>query len=99
MQHSVSAYIGLGSNLSNPTQQVLTAIERIKQLKNCSLELVSSLYQTPPMGPQDQPDYTNAVAKISTSLTPYELLNSLQAIENQHGRTRDSGRWGARTLD
>ena len=51
------------------------------------------------MGPQDQPNYINAVVKIKTSLSPYELLGTLQCIENQQGRTRDKGRWGARTLD
>jgi len=99
VQPPVSAFIGLGSNLSGPEQQVLRAIKSINQLKNCSLELTSSLYESPPMGPQDQPYYINAVVKISTTLKPYELLSTLQAIENQQGRTRDTGRWGARTLD
>lgn len=99
MPTSVSAFIGLGSNLSDPQQQILRAIKSISQLENCSLELSSSLYETPPMGPQDQPNYINAVVKINSTLKPYELLSTLQAIENQHGRTRDTGRWGARTLD
>lgn len=99
MPTSVSAFIGLGSNLSDPQQQILRAIKSISQLENCSLELSSSLYETPPMGPQDQPNYINAVIKINSTLKPYELLSTLQAIENQHGRTRDTGRWGARTLD
>lgn len=51
------------------------------------------------MGPQDQPNYINAVVKIDTTLKPYELLSTLQSIENQQGRIRDTGRWGARTLD
>jgi len=92
-------FIGLGSNLSNPVQQVVNAIQDISALEQCSLELASSLYETPPMGPQDQPDYINAVVKISTSFKPYQLLDALQRIENQHGRSRDTGRWGARTLD
>lgn len=99
MESPVPAFIGLGSNLSNPKQQVLTAIESIKQLKNCSLKQSSSLYETPPMGPQDQPNYINAVVQINTTLKPYELLSTLQSIENQQGRIRDTGRWGARTLD
>jgi 2-amino-4-hydroxy-6-hydroxymethyldihydropteridine diphosphokinase len=51
------------------------------------------------MGPQDQPDYVNAVMAVETDLTPLELLRALQAIENQHGRVRIGARWGARTLD
>jgi len=92
-------YIGLGSNLAEPIQHVLQAIDDIKGLRKSTVSAVSSLYQTPPMGPQDQADYINAAVKISTALKPLELLACLQAIENHHGRTRDTGHWGARTLD
>lgn len=51
------------------------------------------------MGPADQPDYINAVAELSTELSPHALLDALQAIEQQHGRTRQGQRWGPRTLD
>jgi len=51
------------------------------------------------MGPQDQPDYVNAVCKIKTSLQPQELLATLQGIENEQGRERQGDRWGPRTLD
>jgi len=56
------------------------------------------LFQSPPMGPQDQPDYLNAVALLETELGPERLLDGLQAIEDQHGRLR-SRHWGERTLD
>jgi len=92
-------YIGLGSNLAEPIKQVLQGVEEIKKLKHSTVERISSLYQTPPMGPQDQPHYVNAVVKISTTLKPLALLTQLQSIENQRGRTRDTGHWGARTLD
>ena len=51
------------------------------------------------MGPQDQPDYLNAVACLQTALDAHELLSVLQSIEQDHGRLRDGTRWGARTLD
>ena len=51
------------------------------------------------MGPQDQPDYVNAVAKLKTSLSAIELLDALQAIEQAQGRVRKENRWGPRTLD
>lgn len=51
------------------------------------------------MGPQNQPDYINAVVSINTSLTPIELLNCTQAIEQEQGRVRKDERWGPRTLD
>ena len=51
------------------------------------------------MGPQDQPDYVNAVAAIKTTLLPEQLLDLTQEIEIKHGRVRKNERWGARTLD
>lgn len=92
-------YIGLGSNLAEPIEQVLHAIDDIAALSDATLLAASSLYQTPPMGPQDQPHYINAVVKLATTLSPRVLLKQLQAIETRRGRTRDTGRWGARTLD
>lgn len=94
-----SVFIGVGSNLSDPVQQVTAAISELKCLKNTQFIDASSLYETSPMGPQDQPNYINAVAHVRTSLKPIKLLDALQTIEQQHNRTRDTGRWGARTLD
>ncbi len=51
------------------------------------------------MGPQDQPDYLNAVVGLQTELSAFHLLSELQHIEYSHGRTRDGERWGPRTLD
>lgn len=94
-----TVYIGLGSNLSDPERQVIQGCAEIAALDHVHLIKTSSLYQSPPLGPADQPDYINAVAKIATSLTPEELLAELQAIETKHGRVRTSERWSARTLD
>lgn len=94
-----TVFIGLGSNLQDPVKQVLSAINAIKALDNTDVNAISRLYETSPMGPQDQPNYINAVAKIKTKLQPYDLLEQLHGIEAAHNRTRDTGRWGARTLD
>jgi 2-amino-4-hydroxy-6-hydroxymethyldihydropteridine diphosphokinase len=51
------------------------------------------------LGPKEQPDYVNAVAKLETGLAPLALLRQLQDIEQNHGRVRKAERWGARTLD
>jgi 2-amino-4-hydroxy-6-hydroxymethyldihydropteridine diphosphokinase len=93
------AYIGLGSNLSDPQAQITSALPKLEQLKNCSVIQVSSLYFSRPMGPQDQPDYMNAVVELETFLSPIELLDQLQNIENEAGRVRKDNRWGARILD
>ncbi|VAW92778.1 2-amino-4-hydroxy-6-hydroxymethyldihydropteridinepyrophosphokinase [hydrothermal vent metagenome] len=91
-------YIGLGSNLNEPRLQITNAINEIKLLENCDFILNSSLYKSPPMGPQDQPDYFNSVLKMSSNLTAIKLLDKLQNIEQQHGRIQKE-RWGARSLD
>lgn len=91
-------YIGLGSNLENPLEQVSTAIEELALLPETELLSASSLYRSAPVGPQDQPDFINAVAQVETSLTPLALLDQLQMIEQQHQRIRER-HWGPRTLD
>lgn len=93
------AYIGLGSNLSDPQAQIAAALDKLKQLEQCTVSQVSSLYFSRPMGPQDQPDYMNAVVAIETNLTAIELLEQLQGIEENAGRVRKDNRWGARVLD
>lgn len=91
-------FIGLGSNLDNPSLQLKKALEALKKIKDSQLIKVSQFYRGLPMGPQDQPDYINAVAEIKTELSAEQLLNELQKIENGQGRIREQ-RWGARTLD
>lgn len=92
------AYIGLGSNLEDPVQQLLTALTELDQLEECQLAAQSSLYSSKPVGPQDQPDFVNAVAKLKTGLTPLVLLDRLQELEQNHRRIRER-HWGPRTLD
>jgi 2-amino-4-hydroxy-6-hydroxymethyldihydropteridine diphosphokinase len=92
-------YIALGANLNNPIAQLQKAIKALAELRDCKLALVSSFYQSNPMGPQDQGDYINAVVKLKTNLSPIELLDNCQAIELGQGRVRKAERWGPRTLD
>ena len=94
----VTAYIGLGSNLSNPLQQVKLAIAELSVLPQTRLLAQSRLYRTRPMGPQDQPDYINAVVGLATRLPAEKLLGELQRLELSHGRERVL-HWGPRTLD
>ncbi len=93
------SYIGIGSNQADPTKQAKQAINALAQLKNSTLNKASSLYGSKPMGPQDQPDYINAVVEIDTQLSALELLDELQKIELEQGRVRKDNRWGPRTLD
>ncbi len=98
LPQAVDLYIGLGSNLDNPLQQVRQALIELAQLPYCKLIQHSQLYRSDPLGPQDQPDYINAVAQLRTQLQPEPLLDQLQALELRHHRIRRQ-HWGARTLD
>ncbi|WLH78541.1 2-amino-4-hydroxy-6-hydroxymethyldihydropteridine diphosphokinase [Pseudomonas sp. FP2335] len=90
-------YIGLGSNLAAPDQQLRSAIEALALLPCTTLVGVSAFYQSDSLLP-GQPRYTNAVAALDSDLAPLALLDALQAIENDQGRERLE-RWGPRTLD
>lgn len=92
-------YIGLGANLVEPVAQLQAAVTALGQLPETKLVQVSRFYSSKPMGPQDQPDYVNAVAALDTRLTPLALLRAIQQIELAHGRQRKAERWGPRTLD
>jgi len=93
-------YIGLGSNLQNPQQQLNAAKIAIDQILNTNVIKCSSIYQSEAitLDGKAQPDYLNAVIQIETGLLPEILLNELQKIENQQGRVRDK-RWSERTID
>lgn len=92
-------YIAIGSNLASPLEQVNAAVKAIGEIPDSQIVAVSSFYRTPPLGPQDQPDYLNAAVALDTTLAPEELLNHTQRIELQQGRERKAERWGPRTLD
>ncbi|MEQ8232075.1 MAG: 2-amino-4-hydroxy-6-hydroxymethyldihydropteridine diphosphokinase [Gammaproteobacteria bacterium] len=93
------AYIGLGSNLDDPAAQVRHALRALDDLPGTRRVAASRLYRNPPMGPQDQPDYVNAVAALDTSLAAEALLSELQGLERAQGRVRGGQRWGPRRID
>jgi len=96
----IPAYLGLGSNLDNPAAQVRQALNELDSLAETRLVAVSALYSNPPMGPQDQPDYVNAVAGVLTRKSPEELLAQMQILEQRLGRVRTADdRWGPRIID
>ena len=95
---AVRAYIGLGSNLDNPAEQLRQAQTALARQPGIHLAACSRFYRSAPLGPQDQPDYVNAVAALDTELAPEALLDALQAVEAAQGRVR-LRRWGPRTLD
>ncbi len=94
----VIAYLGLGANLGDPARQLQEAVERLNEACEVEVTRVSTFYRNPPLGPEDQPWYVNAVARVRTRLGPEELLLLLQQIETDMGRVRGE-RWGPRRLD
>ncbi|WP_431225113.1 2-amino-4-hydroxy-6-hydroxymethyldihydropteridine diphosphokinase [Serratia sp. L9] len=95
----IRVYIALGSNLAQPLQQVNTALEALDHIPRTHLIVCSPFYRTKPFGPQNQPDFLNAVVALDTQLPPEQLLDHTQAIERNQGRVRKDERWGPRTLD
>jgi 2-amino-4-hydroxy-6-hydroxymethyldihydropteridine diphosphokinase len=92
------AYIGLGANLGDPRRQLREALAGLAAAEEVEVLAVSRFYLNPPLGPEDQPWYVNAVARVRTRLAPEELLRVLQRLEDAAGRVRGK-RWGPRVLD
>ncbi|MGJ8526753.1 2-amino-4-hydroxy-6-hydroxymethyldihydropteridine pyrophosphokinase [Halomonadaceae bacterium LMG 33818] len=92
------AFIGIGSNLNNPLEQVQRAITALARLPLCEMVAVSPLYRTQPVGPQDQDDFINGAVELLTAYSPLALLDQLQRLEQQQRRIRVR-HWGPRTLD
>jgi 2-amino-4-hydroxy-6-hydroxymethyldihydropteridine diphosphokinase len=82
------AYIALGSNLKTPVLQIKQALVALQDLPKTTLLKHSSLYQTEPVGYDNQPDFINAVAQLNTALDPHMLLEKILEIENSFGRER-----------
>lgn len=92
------AFIGLGSNLADPVAQVLQAMQAIGKLAGINVTARSSLYSSAPVGYLEQPDFVNAVVKVETTLQPLALLQTMLALEQKNGRTREFQN-APRTLD
>ena len=100
------AYIGIGSNLENPRQQIAQAIKALQLIAEDGKINCSSIYQSTAMTNQEctaqitkQQDYLNAAVCINTKKSALELLEDLKKIEISQGRERKTERWAARTLD
>ena len=98
----VTCYVGLGSNLANelgsPVEHLQYAFKMMQDEEKIRSVRISSFYTSVPMGPQDQPDFVNAVAGFETKMTPLELLIFCQSLEQQAKRAR-LRHWGERSLD
>jgi len=91
-------YIGLGSNLKGPKEQIEEALRALSEAKETALLSVSSFYQSKPLMDMPGPNYLNVVCKIETDLSALDLLNFCQEIEDNQRRVRRV-KWGSRTID
>ncbi|WP_307738091.1 2-amino-4-hydroxy-6-hydroxymethyldihydropteridine diphosphokinase [uncultured Varibaculum sp.] len=93
--------VAMGGNLGEVSATFREVVAQLSQTSGIGVVEVSPLVRTAPVLSEDQeeqPDYLNAVVILSTMLSPLELLQVLQKLEDEHGRVR-SEHWGARTLD
>jgi 2-amino-4-hydroxy-6-hydroxymethyldihydropteridine diphosphokinase len=90
------AFIGIGSNLGNRIENCIRAVEEISNFTR--ITVISSIYETEPVGKEDQPDFINCAIEIETSLSPFDLLTFLQSVENVIGRERIE-KCGPRIID
>lgn len=88
--------LGLGSNLGDRARNIYTALERLRA--RIRLDQISSLYETEPVGPVDQPWFLNLVCSGQTDLSPEALLHLAKTIEREMGR-KEGLRFGPRLID
>jgi 2-amino-4-hydroxy-6-hydroxymethyldihydropteridine diphosphokinase len=91
------AYVGFGANLGDPASTLQSAAAELGRTV-ATVTAGSHIYRSRPIGLTDQPDFRNAVARLSTTLVPDALLDAVLALEARFGRVRDV-RFGPRTLD
>ena len=92
------AYIGFGSNIGDRQAYIHNALHRLAAVEGVILQKVSSLYETAPVGYEEQGEFLNGVAEIQTCLSPHRLLHTLKQIETAVGRQHRI-RWGPREID
>ena len=91
------AYVGFGANLGDPASTLQAAAAELGRTAG-TVTAGSHIYRSRPIGLTDQPDFQNAVARVSTALAPEALLDELLGLEARFGRVREV-RFGPRTLD
>ena len=94
-----TAFIALGSNLGDRQQFLARAVDQIKEIPQSRLVHLSGWYETKPVGGPPQGLFLNGAAQLRTELGPFELLGSLQKIEQELGRPSDHEPWASRVID
>lgn len=97
-ESATEVFLGLGSNVGNRVKYLNTAIEALHQINEIDMVARSKFYVAPPWGNTEQRAFVNAVVKVTTSLTPRMLLETIKNIEQKIGRT-SCEKWGPREID
>lgn len=92
------AYIGFGSNIGDRLGHIRNAVRALSKTEGITLQEISSIYKTDPVGYEAQAHFLNGVAAIQTDLPPLSLLHTLKDIETAVGRQHRI-RWGPREID
>ena len=92
------AYIGFGSNIDNRFNYINQALQLLLDADDVSLIQISSLYETEPVGYEEQNWFLNGVVAVETDLSVHQLLALLKGIEQLVGR-QHRARWRPREVD
>ena len=92
------AYIGFGSNIGDRLAHIQNALDTLSKTEGITLQRISSIYKTEPVGYEEQAQFLNGAAAIQTSLSPLSLLHTLKDIETAIGR-KHRIHWGPREID
>ena len=93
------AYIAIGSNQGDREFYLLRAVAEIGKIPDTKVTGLSPFYETTPVGVTDQPNFYNAVLRLSTRLSPHDLLKALQNIEDNVFKRKRTVKWGPRSMD
>ena len=100
--HPATAYIALGSNLGNRSENISEALHLLDTIPEITIVKVSSLIETAPAGgPKGQNNYINGVVEILSRISAEQLLELMQSVETRLGRPAQQNRpkWSPRTID
>ncbi len=93
-----AVYIGFGSNIGDRLAHIQNAIHALSETEGITIQKISSVYKTDPVGYETQAQFLNGVVAIQTHLPPLSLLHTLKNIETAIGRQHRI-RWGPREID
>ncbi|MFF5996817.1 2-amino-4-hydroxy-6-hydroxymethyldihydropteridine diphosphokinase [Lysinibacillus sp. KU-BSD001] len=91
-------YLSIGTNMGDREDNLKFAVKRLAETAGVTVEMVSAIYETAPVGFTNQASFLNLALRLTTSLSSFEMLTVCQQIEQELGRVREF-RWGPRIID